>query len=376
MKTKERLEEIDILKALGILCAVFGHSGAAGTEFVYMFHMPIFFMASGYVYSEKHSQNLLAIAKNTKAKLLRLWLPYFFWNSLFILLNNVFLDLNIYTNNPAIYQYVGSTVRANYTYLSYTLSKAMMIEGIKQSALFGAPTILGGAFWFMGTLFCISVVYPVIDWLFRKCFRVDPIAPQTVIAVLLLVQGFRCGYNSPGFYGSNRFFSCYILYHLGRVLKEYNVPALFKTKGQHILLGVCSLAILVGMYSQRPGYSVNLWRNEYVDPVFLVIASVSGWGLVYSISHFLKETPLKKPLLYIGKRTMSIMLLHYVFFRAVAFVVVQVYDLPDFCLGAHAHLYGDRGLWWLAYFVAGVAGPILAYNLYKKVKDFILPAKR
>ena len=45
---KERNVHIDIIKGIGIILMVYGHAAAPFKHFIYLFHMAIFFMASGY----------------------------------------------------------------------------------------------------------------------------------------------------------------------------------------------------------------------------------------------------------------------------------------------------------------------------------------
>lgn len=51
MEIKIRENWIDFLKGIAILCVIAGHSNlsAEATNIIYMFHMPIFFIISGYL---------------------------------------------------------------------------------------------------------------------------------------------------------------------------------------------------------------------------------------------------------------------------------------------------------------------------------------
>ena len=55
---KNRIPEIDILKGIAIILVVIGHTRVPGNSFIYLFHMAVFFIASGYFYSEKSSETL------------------------------------------------------------------------------------------------------------------------------------------------------------------------------------------------------------------------------------------------------------------------------------------------------------------------------
>ena len=54
---RQRIEELDIVKALGIICMVAGHSDAPFTHFIYLFHMAIFFMAAGFFFKDETSND-------------------------------------------------------------------------------------------------------------------------------------------------------------------------------------------------------------------------------------------------------------------------------------------------------------------------------
>ena len=47
----------DIAKGIGIILVVLGHCAFSFTNFVYMFHVSLFFIISGYFFSEKYSEN-------------------------------------------------------------------------------------------------------------------------------------------------------------------------------------------------------------------------------------------------------------------------------------------------------------------------------
>lgn len=106
---------IDIIKGLGIIMMVAGHSGFPFTNFIYLFHMAIFFIASGFCFKSDSSNNFRNVLIFLKRRFLSLWLPYIIWTSIFSLLHNVFISLNLYTNNPSILNY--TTVGGAYSNL-------------------------------------------------------------------------------------------------------------------------------------------------------------------------------------------------------------------------------------------------------------------
>lgn len=45
---KQRDTVLDAMRGIGIVLMVVGHSGFGGSDFIYLFHMALFFMLSGY----------------------------------------------------------------------------------------------------------------------------------------------------------------------------------------------------------------------------------------------------------------------------------------------------------------------------------------
>lgn len=54
-----RDKTIDVLKGIGIILVVIGHSGCPNLlkDFIYSFHMPLFFIASGYFFNENYLES-------------------------------------------------------------------------------------------------------------------------------------------------------------------------------------------------------------------------------------------------------------------------------------------------------------------------------
>lgn len=83
-KTKH-LKEIDILYAFGVILTVFGHSHPSDwsafpvkpIEFVYFFHMPLFFAIAGFLFSRSEKMQKIGYIRWIKEKALRLLTPYF-----------------------------------------------------------------------------------------------------------------------------------------------------------------------------------------------------------------------------------------------------------------------------------------------------------
>ena len=89
---KQRDPVLDSMRGIGIVLMVLGHSGFPGTDYIYLFHMALFFMLSGWFFSLRGG-----LVHFVRRKLVTLWLPFVAANTVFTVCNNLFLRLNILT---------------------------------------------------------------------------------------------------------------------------------------------------------------------------------------------------------------------------------------------------------------------------------------
>lgn len=143
----------DIAKGMAITLMVLGHSGVPelGRAFIYMFHMPLFFILSGWCFKELYlEQPKTFVAHRMKG----LWWPYVKWGILFIMLQNWFCKLHLYS---PLYGYEGKGV------LPYSLREMKDRIWSALTNMEGAPHLLGG-YWFLKQLLLASL----ISWLLIK----------------------------------------------------------------------------------------------------------------------------------------------------------------------------------------------------------------
>lgn len=362
MKSK-RDSLIDILKGLGIICMVAGHSGAPITQFIYLFHMAIFFIASGYCFKENCSSDIKEVKEFFKRKIISLWFPYVLWTAIYSLLHNFFIKINVYTDNPLLLQYVSGThinimEKWNLIDITKNIIKAFLLHG---------GTQLGGAFWFLAILFEISIAYCIIDFFIKKIINKKAVWAQSIIAVLLLILGYLCYLSHNRFWGVDRVFSYYILYHGGFLLKKYNISALIYKKSR-LLCVIISLLIL--LLANQKG-SIALDDNSYENPLYLLTVSYVGWQLLYEISYYLSKIDvLKKIMIGVGQNTLSVVILHFLSFKIVSFIGVLLKAEPWCLVAAFPILYRGNG-WWILYTMAGVTIPVCLSLMWKKTKLYI-----
>lgn len=368
----ERVEEIDIIKAVAIVFMVLGHAGTPGTGFFFLFHMAVFFIASGYTYKPESSDSFDSLKKSTVKRIKRLWFPSFFWTALFVLLNNWLIKVNIYSDNPELLTYTNGIKIMNLTKLAQYLSPDQIFIRVARCAVFPYSLPVVASLWFLKCLFLVTLLYSLTDWFTKNILHKNPLPIHASVSVLFLGLGYLAGVRDIGLGGFANVASYYHLFFIGTLLNRYRDKTSDWHTKQFLPALLVSFGVLIGLYFYGGrGIMIDLAHNRYTNPAFFLTASTAGWVFCYSAAWFLKRSRLRSPLLYIGRRTMSILILHCLAFKIVSAVVISVRHLPEFCLAANPHLYGDSGLWWLAFTVVGISCPLLINLVYEKAKPAI-----
>lgn len=361
-----RNKEIDIMRGLAIILMVIGHSGFIYKDYIYLFHMAVFFMISGYLYSPKYSKDLKSVWTLIKKRIVSLWLPCFVWTSVFILLNNFFIKINVYTDDS---EFAVLTPSAHKELMHYMSAKEMLI-GIVKSFFFLGDSQLGGVFWFFNTLFFITVLFCMIDFILNNAVKKEiiRILVHITISIILLIIGYLEITPVNLF---NRLLSCYCLIVFGYIIK-LKMSALLKLKICYYFISfIVAFVALFIMY--RMGH-ISLNVNTYENPAFLLIASLLGWVLMFSLCKMLTAFKALKYLNYLveilGKHTVSIAALHFLAFKLVSLVEVILYDKPMILIASYPVCYSNHG-WWIIYTIVGLGLPCLLEMIYEKSKTGI-----
>lgn len=120
-KNINRDEGISIIRGIGILLMVLGHSHFSkfGNAWVNMFHMPIFFFFSGYCFKEKYIGQFFTFLKK---RIKGIYWPSLKWGLLLLALHNVFFNLNLYSDATS-YLYTGHDFFTKACYIIATMTQ-------------------------------------------------------------------------------------------------------------------------------------------------------------------------------------------------------------------------------------------------------------
>ena len=148
MRTKTRLDYLDVLKGIGILLVIFGHL-MEPPEFprilIYSFHMPAFMAVSGYLVYRPQAKRV-----DLSRRFLQLMVPFLAWSLIMFLLNPPYQAKEL---------------------VSYILKPDT-------------------SFWFLWVLFWIAVLFWVGDWLAERLRVKQEIVIGLFCVVLVAVMVF------------------------------------------------------------------------------------------------------------------------------------------------------------------------------------------
>lgn len=374
-----RNKNIDLMKGICIIFMIIGHT-ALVEKFVfgviYLFYMAVFFIASGFLFKSKYTDSIKMFGVFIVKKLKGLWLPFFLFTELFIVLNNLFIYLNIYLT--AVPASLDST-------LKYSMSEYMNVKSVLMSipntVIMDNATHMGGALWFFKTLFYVLVFYAICDYIIKKISQNKRVQLfiQGVVSVVLSAIGFYCSLHNVLTYSWGRIASVYILIYIGVLFRKLDIiKRLFEVSHKWIvntLLIIVNSFVLVLCYVKIDTIAID--QNSYVNPVYFVISSLLGFFFVSSVSNILIYLNLRinTLLAYISKRAVSIIALHFLCFKLVSYLGIVIYGIDQRYLAAFPVLF-KNGVWWLLYTVVGISIPLFLDYFYLMAKESIMKRVR
>ena len=334
---------IDILKGIGICLIVIGHTDSFTKHFIYLFHVGIFIIASGLFFKDEKIKSFKGLLEYIKKKIISLYIPYVIINILAVLLNNLFINIGIYSFTSHNYY--------NLLDIIYSCLKIVLFRGV---------TEIGGATWFLHLLFLINVTYAIISYLFSKIYDNKNIKYifQIFISIIFLVIGYFMSINCKNEIISIyvKSMCCYYLFLYGNLFNYYKEKINFKLS--FLLMPV---SILLLMILNKCG-SVEISKNIYTSIPFFVSCSVLGWILLYSISVIIDHYKINAIFRYIGERSIYILLFHFLSFKIVNIIICLIIKDEWTVVSSFPTAYG--GKYSLLYIAFGIVIPVLISEIH------------
>lgn len=342
----------NIVKALGIISIVIGHSWARLVRFVYFYHLPLFFFVGGALYNEIKYGNDPYL--NFSSKIKNNWLKYVQFIIFFTLIHNLLLEngLIINTNHYGVKEIAVSYVN---------------------SFIFKHKETLGGALWFVPTFILSSTLFGVIIYFSNKIFKLFKENKNVKHCFIVLATLF-CGLT--GFYFitrqvdlSYRLQICFLVipfFTFGYYFKNYAE----NTKNKlNIFMFIVSFIFMLYVYF-KTNLSVDLSFNKITNLYLFYPVSFAGIYFCLYLSGLISK--IKYVNIFfdkIGNYSYEIMGLHFLVFKIIDFVYARANGIVNpKVYGVFPYAFGKLHL---LYVLLGVLIPVVIFMLIDIIKKKI-----
>ena len=150
----QRHQYWDILKGLGIIAIVVGHSGSPLIPYVYMYHITLFFFISGCLYKDTYSaQPITYIARRIRS----LYWPFVKYGIGFLIFHNLLLRINILSEK--VEPDIITTGKYNMPAMLGMAKEIVTLRSTEQMV---------GAMWFVPVLFIACILFCLIRYVSIK----------------------------------------------------------------------------------------------------------------------------------------------------------------------------------------------------------------
>lgn len=264
---------LDVAKGIGMALVVFCHFKVSFlTTYIYWFHMPLFFILSGYLHKQpgSFSEILFVIVQKTY----RFFVPYTAYYFL------IWFGMRAYFQMP----------------LAFTKNDLRMF-------LFGGEDLKGshGVFWFITVLYVTEVTFLFV--LTIKCAIM-----QCVVIMCFYVLSHAPFLKGPCFWAADVMFYAICFYVLGHLIRKK------KTVMEHkfALIGAAAAAICAVLMQMagRMNYVMAMKNKTYHHWLLDLIIPTSFCMIVFWISIYIEKSRVGKLLAEIGRNSLPIMYLH------------------------------------------------------------------
>ena len=289
---------ISIAKGIGIILMVFVHAGApkVAADFICMFHMPLFFILSGYCFREVYIDAPLQFIKK---RFIGLYKPYVKYGLLFLLLHNIFFKLNIYNSIFGFHNKV-SQEYSLIDILKHAFNLIFRFSGEEQ--------LLGG-YWFLKEMFFSQIIFIVFVCLLRNLSMKYKNALFVSVIIVLCVSALYFEIREPVWGISGRTMLCLSFIVVGYIFKGYKCSFFLP----------CFMIVFLASFLMPA--SIPGAKAELVVP-YIVCATV-GTNMIICISDYVKKFYIFEQVLkYIGNNTLSILTWHFLSFKVVSLFVI------------------------------------------------------
>lgn len=328
MSIMERNSTIDIMKGLAIILMLFIHAPFVDLGITLSFVVPVFFMVSGVFLPSCETCTDLRIFILKKIK--SLYIPYVIVNLIFLAFHNFFVRINFYTDSQDfLAAFPGANLYSGYTIVQFMKRLVLVLTT-------AGGTQLGGATWFLRSLFFSSILYEIMNYAFAK-LNVNKLLFHWIFGFVFLIVSCCFSrieilvFEKNIFLWVNQVLSPYILFCLGKLL--INLFNGIKHNWIYLLTVVAGLIVLVIINHVNINFNLAFGKLDQIH--FFLLSSLSGFVFMYSVSYFIDKCSVSSFFVLVGKYTIYVLCLHLLFYKFVTLFFVKLHSLPDIYIAAY-----------------------------------------
>lgn len=275
---KQRFDDIDIAKGIGIILVVFSHTIYPEPIFyTFAFYVPVFFFCAGFTYSKKN----LSLRDNFRHKAIKLLKPYIFFNILLIL---CFRSFSLRTFLGVLYS----------RYSLYPLGTRSDICN-----LFVAGN---SPLWFLTCMIMSYLLYYLIIYHRRHQYY--------IISLYLVATAIMDFLPILLPWSIDTAFLMAIIMYVGTTFRQY-FPNSFNNR---MPTAIVTLAIVIYILLLPLCYDINLSVRMYGPSIITyLLAAITGSLLLIAFSRFLQGSFVGKGLQHIGLHSLTIFCIEFPF---------------------------------------------------------------
>lgn len=360
----KRNSVISICKGIAIILMVMGHAEPPTliSNFIYIFHMPLFFITAGYFFSRKYMDDPWSFCvKRFKG----LYVPFVKWSVFFLLLHNFWFEIGLLNE-----QYGNWTGGVTHPYSWREFFKRLFLIVTSMS---GYDEFMAGAFWFFRGLLVASILFLLTYKLIDSHTRLTPVWGVVVVCLMVLgFQAYRLGFGfriSTIANGGLRDVWGMFFFGIGVLYRQFE-----QRIGCRWWLSLLCLGVLcLGASQHWCGMNNN---GQLRDLLTLPLTGCAGFLLTRHMAGLIDAAGgvAARLLTYVGNNTLYIFIFHIISFKTVSALKILWYGLDPAQIGCHMviHFNNHEDLFWLLYTVAGTTLPLLGLEACRHLRSRVV----
>ena len=283
-KTNRRRTELDVFRAILIFMVVVGHSHFKYSDIIYWFHMPLFFITSGYLNKKSDEDFHVFLANKTK----RLMVPWLLYACVLVIIPEVIMQKE---NLVGVFK-----------------SICVLLWGGRLS---------GGVYWYVQTLLLTYLLY----YLIRKSKYCRYII---IVCYLLAISESILIYNGPFSVLKNIYLPwnidvcllTVVYFYIGQLIR-CNESDLNRFKNKSVTILACTItSALIGsvvLLNAKGIFSYNMDMKyvRYADFIFPILIPILFGIIIYTLSCLINKIKYVDVVFQLcGRASMIIMFVH------------------------------------------------------------------